>query len=294
MAFVIFFVWHGKYLLIMEIHDEIEAITATFPSAHVHQVDNHGELQLSMTAITIKFIWPNYPLPVPTVHVSAIDATRGITTHDTAHVIHALQQEMQPAAEAGGGALLAGLFLAQELDAELNRTHEIGSASAAAPIPSPVSVAAAAAAPAPPGLESEPAASCSSDACRPHVHITSGPKFTVKKSVFQAHVAQVHSSAEVQAVMYQLCQDKHIAKATHNMRAWRFTDAREVLVMDNDDDGEDAAGGRLAMLLDLMKVDGAMVVVSRWYGGVKLGPARFKHINNVARELLEAEGLSRR
>ena len=33
-----------------------------------------------------------------------------------------------------------------------------------------------------------------------------------------------------------------------------------------------------------------MVVVSRWYGGVKLGPARFTHINNAARELLVAQG----
>lgn len=33
-----------------------------------------------------------------------------------------------------------------------------------------------------------------------------------------------------------------------------------------------------------------IVIVSRWYGGVKLGPSRFTIINNVARELLVAEG----
>ena len=32
------------------------------------------------------------------------------------------------------------------------------------------------------------------------------------------------------------------------------------------------------------------MVVSRWYGGIHLGPDRFKDINNVARALLEAEG----
>jgi hypothetical protein len=37
-----------------------------------------------------------------------------------------------------------------------------------------------------------------------------------------------------------------------------------------------------------------IVVVSRWYGGIKLGPDRFKHINNVARELLESEGFDER
>ena len=30
-----------------------------------------------------------------------------------------------------------------------------------------------------------------------------------------------------------------------------------------------------------------LVVVSRWYGGIQLGPDRFKHINNCARNVLE-------
>jgi putative IMPACT (imprinted ancient) family translation regulator len=55
---------------------------------------------------------------------------------------------------------------------------------------------------------------------------------------------------------------------------------------DNDDDGEEGAGTRLAQLLELRKDDGVLVVVSRWYGGIPLGPKRFAHIVNVARELL--------
>ena len=60
-----------------------------------------------------------------------------------------------------------------------------------------------------------------------------------------------------------------------------------VLKHDNDDDGEDAAGARLAHLLEMRKEECVLVVVSRWYGGIKLGPKRFAHINNVARELLQ-------
>lgn len=60
----------------------------------------------------------------------------------------------------------------------------------------------------------------------------------------------------------------------------------QVLKHDNDDDGEDAAGGRLAHLLELRKESSVLVVVSRWFGGIELGPKRFAHINNVARELL--------
>lgn len=62
------------------------------------------------------------------------------------------------------------------------------------------------------------------------------------------------------------------------------------LPQDYDDDGEDAAGGRLLHLLQILDVKDTCVVVTRWYGGVKLGPARFTHINNAARTLLEKCG----
>ena len=61
-------------------------------------------------------------------------------------------------------------------------------------------------------------------------------------------------------------------------------------MQDYDDDGEDAAGGRLLHLLQILDVKNIVVVVTRWYGGVKLGPARFTHINNAARMLLSQCG----
>jgi len=39
-----------------------------------------------------------------------------------------------------------------------------------------------------------------------------------------------------------------------------------------------------------MDARNVIVVVTRWYGGVHLGPDRFKHINNCTRDLLEAHG----
>jgi len=61
----------------------------------------------------------------------------------------------------------------------------------------------------------------------------------------------------------------------------------KILKHDNYDDGENAAGSKLAYLLELRKEGGVLVVVTRWYGGVPLGPKRFHHIVNCARELLE-------
>ena len=63
-----------------------------------------------------------------------------------------------------------------------------------------------------------------------------------------------------------------------------------LLLQDYDDDGESAAGGRLLRLLTLVGAENVLVVVSRWYGGVLLGPARFTHINNAARQLLDECG----
>lgn len=57
---------------------------------------------------------------------------------------------------------------------------------------------------------------------------------------------------------------------------------------DNDDDGEHGAGKCLAHLLEMRGETNVLVLVSRWYGGIHLGPKRFTHITNVARELLVA------
>ena len=46
----------------------------------------------------------------------------------------------------------------------------------------------------------------------------------------------------------------------------------------------------MAHLLEAMDARGVAVVVSRSFGGVLLGPDRFKHINNTARLILEANG----
>lgn len=123
------------------------------------------------------------------------------------------------------------------------------------------------------------------------VEIVAGTPFTDRKSTFQAFLAPVHSQAQVSWFMRALLENNKIARATHNMLVYRFfDDARGVQVSDNDDDGEDGAGSRLAQMLENMKANNVVVVVSRWFGGIKLGPDRFRHINNAARDLLEAQG----
>jgi putative IMPACT (imprinted ancient) family translation regulator len=42
--------------------------------------------------------------------------------------------------------------------------------------------------------------------------------------------------------------------------------------------------------LQVTNAKNVCVVISRWFGGILLGPYRFKHINNCARDLLEECG----
>jgi hypothetical protein len=64
-----------------------------------------------------------------------------------------------------------------------------------------------------------------------------------RKSSFVAHVAEVHNVHEVKVVVAHLLQNKKIAKATHNILAYRITMPDGKVLQDNDDDGESAAGG---------------------------------------------------
>ncbi|CAK9199987.1 unnamed protein product [Sphagnum troendelagicum] len=92
--------------------------------------------------------------------------------------------------------------------------------------------------------------------------------------------------------MDALLRNRKFAGATHNIMAYRIAmpEGSMQVLQDSDDDGENAAGGRLLHLLQIVDALNVVVVVSRWFGGVLLGPDRFKHINNAARSTLAAYG----
>ncbi|KAL1022475.1 hypothetical protein UPYG_G00028190 [Umbra pygmaea] len=114
---------------------------------------------------------------------------------------------------------------------------------------------------------------------------------TDRRSTFQSHLAPVVTPRQVRMVLDKLYENKKIASATHNIYAYRiYCEDQQSFLQDCEDDGETAAGGRLLHLLQILDVRDVLVVVSRWYGGIQLGPDRFKHINNSARNVLVQEG----
>lgn len=121
---------------------------------------------------------------------------------------------------------------------------------------------------------------------------TLSPPLTELKSTFIARCAPVSSPAQAaRYLQHLLATDKRVRGATHNITAWRIKGENGTAYQDCDDDGETAAGGRLLHLMQLMDLWGVMVVVTRWYGGQKLGPRRFALINGVARDAFVAAGL---
>ena len=62
------------------------------------------------------------------------------------------------------------------------------------------------------------------------------------------------------------------------------------MVQDFHDDGEGGAGIKIMHLLQDSNVRNVLVIVSRWYGGILLGPARFMYITDAARGVLEQGG----
>ncbi|KAG1675206.1 Protein IMPACT [Nymphon striatum] len=124
------------------------------------------------------------------------------------------------------------------------------------------------------------------------IEITHSDTITDRKSTFQGHCAKVTDITEVEYILRKLKSNKKIAGATHNIMAYRIKcPKKKCILKDYDDDGETHAGSRVLHLLEISEIENVVVIITRWYGGIHLGPDRFKHINNAARNALQIMGV---
>ncbi|KAL1302731.1 hypothetical protein AAFC00_003085 [Neodothiora populina] len=143
--------------------------------------------------------------------------------------------------------------------------------------------------------------SASSAASRKDDHdIWQSTKIEDRASIFIAYFSPTMPPKELQSTA-------QISAASHRMLAWRKPGSQRTLhthsralELGSDDDGEQYGGKRVLKVLEEMRVEGSLVV-ARWYGGVMLGPVRFNHIEDVARDAVrawqqqeESEGAKRR
>ena len=110
-----------------------------------------------------------------------------------------------------------------------------------------------------------------------HVLTDRGSKYAVSGG-------RVTSRAEVDAFLKALKKNKRFAKATHNTWAVVLSDGGPL----KGDDGESGAGMVIVNMLEHDQITDHMIVVTRWYGGVKLGGDRFRRVkDSVAAYLAE-------
>ena len=106
-----------------------------------------------------------------------------------------------------------------------------------------------------------------------------------KGSKYAVSGAPVTTREDIDAVLSDLKQDKAYAKATHN--TWAAILPTGGLKAD---DGESGAGAVILRMLERDGVEGHVVIVTRWYGGKKLGGDRFRHVQSCVREYLSGLG----
>lgn len=105
---------------------------------------------------------------------------------------------------------------------------------------------------------------------------------TDRGSKYAVSGGSVNSRAEAQGFVKTLCKDKKFAKATHN--TWG-------VVLDDgplkNDDGESGAGILILRMLEREELRNHIIVVTRWYGGKKLGGDRFRRVQDAVRYYLD-------
>lgn len=106
---------------------------------------------------------------------------------------------------------------------------------------------------------------------------------TDRGSKYAVSGGPVASKKEAQAFVRQLCRNKKFLKATHNTWAVILPDG----TMLKNDDGESGAGLVILRMLEREELTGEIVVVTRWFGGTKLGGDRFRRVQDCVRHYLE-------
>ena len=107
---------------------------------------------------------------------------------------------------------------------------------------------------------------------------------TDRGSKYAVSGGPVDTPDAARAFVKELCRRKKFAKATHNTWAVILPEGTPL----KNDDGESGAGMVILRMLEREGRVGEIVVVTRWFGGTKLGGDRFRRVQDVVRMYFEA------
>jgi len=105
-------------------------------------------------------------------------------------------------------------------------------------------------------------------------------------SKYSVTAGRVENKEELKAFLKKVKKNKKYAKATHNTYAFRMRNETQ-LVEGKNDDGETGAGMVILRMIRKTNRVNIVVVVTRWYGGVKLHADRFKHVQDSSQVILK-------
>ena len=106
---------------------------------------------------------------------------------------------------------------------------------------------------------------------------------TDRGSKYAVSGGPVATADEAKTFIKQLLRRKKFAKATHNTWGLILPDGTPL----KSDDGESGAGMVIVRMLEREALHGHIIVVTRWYGGVKLGGDRFRRVQDAVRIYLD-------
>jgi putative IMPACT (imprinted ancient) family translation regulator len=130
--------------------------------------------------------------------------------------------------------------------------------------------------------ESQPLPQASSTKWTVSSHITS------KKSTFVARAITVTTPTQASAALSALLSDPDLSlsSASHNITAYRLLNSAGYITESCSDDGETGGGRHILGILQSSDLTNVLLVVSRWYGGIMLGPDRWRIMSEVSRDAL--------
>jgi len=112
-----------------------------------------------------------------------------------------------------------------------------------------------------------------------------GVVLTDRGSRYAVTGAPAASREDVDAVLAELKTDRSYAKATHN--TWAAVLPAGGLKAD---DGESGAGMVILRMMEREGLEDHVIIVTRWYGGKKLGGDRFRRVQDAVRAYLDHLG----
>ena len=120
---------------------------------------------------------------------------------------------------------------------------------------------------------------------------TASQRLVSKGSVFVAHVASISSPASRAELITTLMAEKpHLETATHNAWAIRTSFGNSPLKQEASfDDGESGCGSFMLKHMRDLDISNTLVILTRWYGGVMLGPDRWRLMRECIDDALSSQ-----